>query len=213
MSISAEFATMCTPDDDDLALVHASQGGDVAAFEELVKRYDRRLLRIAQHMTDSADDAEGAVQAAFFKAYQKLNQFQGNAKFSTWLIHSIVSESLTKLRKRRTAKELSGDKGARVDDHDLPFDVADWAPNPAQLYRPSELRKILIESLQELGSGLRTVFVLREVEVLSTCETGEILGLNDAAVKSRLLRARLQLRERLSRYFRKPDGEPARIEQ
>jgi RNA polymerase sigma-70 factor (ECF subfamily) len=210
MLSSSQFATTLTPEDD-LALVNASQGGDVAAFEELVKRYDRRLLRIAQHMTDNAEDAEKAVQAAFFKAYQKLNQFQGNAKFSSWLIRSIVNESLTKLRKRRTAKELSRDKNAPVDDHDLPFDVADWAPNPERLYGASEMRKILIESLQELGPGLRAVFVLRNVEGLSTNQTAEILGLNDAAVKSRLFRARLQLRERLSRYFRKPRAKPARI--
>jgi RNA polymerase sigma-70 factor (ECF subfamily) len=212
MLSSAQFTRTLTPEDD-LALVHASQGGDLAAFEELVKRYDRRLLRIAQHMTDNADDAEKAVQTAFFKAYQKLKQFQGNAKFSTWLIRSVVNESLMKLRKGRTAKELSRDKSAPVDDHDLPFDVTDWAPNLEQLYGASELRKILIESLQELGSGLRAVFVLREVEGLSTCQTAEILGLNDAAVKSRLFRARLQLRERLSRYFRKPDAKPARIQQ
>jgi RNA polymerase sigma-70 factor (ECF subfamily) len=91
--------------------------------------------------------------------------------------------------------------------------VADWAPNPEQLYGASELRKILIGSLQELEPGLRTVFVLRNVEELSTNQTAEILGLNQAAVRSRLFRARLQLREKLSRYFREPDGEPVRIEQ
>ena len=92
MSSSAQFATVCTPDDD-LALVHASQGGDVAAFEELVRRYDRRLLRIAQHVTDNLEDAEEAVQEAFFKAYRKLSQFRGDAKFSTWLIR-ITSERI-----------------------------------------------------------------------------------------------------------------------
>jgi RNA polymerase sigma-70 factor (ECF subfamily) len=211
MSSSAQFGTVCTSDDD-LALVHASQSGEVAAFEELVKRYDRRLLRIAQHVTDNLEDAEEAVQEAFFKAYRKLNQFRGNAKFSTWLIRITVNESLTKLRKRRTAREVSLEKTAHADDRDLPLDVADWAPNPEQLYGASELRKILIGSLQELGPGLRTVFVLREVEGFSTNQTAEILRLNDAAVKSRLCRARLQLREKLSRYFRKPDGEPARIQ-
>jgi len=203
---------MCTPDDD-LVLVHASQGGDVAAFEELVRRYDRKLLRIAQHVTDNLEDAEEAVQETFLKGYRKLNQFQGNAKFSTWLIRIALNESITKLRKRRKAKELSLDETAQVGDHDLPRDVADWAPNPEQLYGASELRKILIGSLQELGPGLRTVFVLRNIEGLSTNQTAEILGLNQAVVKSRLFRARLQLREKLSRYFRKPDGEPARIEQ
>ena len=212
MSRSAEFAAMCTPDDD-LVLVHASQGGDVAAFEELVRRYDRKLLRIAQHVTNNLEDAEEAVQEAFFKAYRKLNQFQGNAKFSTWLIRIALNESITKLRKRRKAKELSLDENAQAEDNNLPRDVADWAPNPEQLYGASELRKILIERLQDLEPGLRTVFVLRNVEGLSTDETAEILGLNEAAVRSRLFRARLQLREGLSKYFRQPDGEPARIEQ
>ncbi len=208
MSSSAEFATMCTPDDD-LALVHASQSGDAAAFEELVRRYDRKLLRIAQHVTDNLEDAEEAVQEAFFKGYRKLHQFQENAKFSTWLIRIAINESLTKLRKRRKARELSLDENAQAEDRDLPRDVADWAPNPEQLYGASELRKILIGSLQELGPGLRTVFVLRNVEGFSTNQTAEILGLNEAAVRSRLFRARLQLREKLSKYFRTPDGGPA----
>jgi len=212
MSNSAQFATGCAPDDD-LALVHASQGGDVAAFEELVRRYDRKLLRIAQHVTNNLEDAEEAVQEAFLKGYRKLKQFQGNAKFSTWLIRIALNESITKLRKRLKAKELSLDETAQAEDHDLPRDVADWAPNPEQLYGASELRKILIGSLQELGPGLRTVFVLRNVEGLSTNQTAEILGLNEAAVRSRLFRARLQLREKLSKYFRKPDGEPPHIQQ
>jgi RNA polymerase sigma-70 factor (ECF subfamily) len=208
MSSSAEFATMCTPDDD-LVLVHASQGGDVTAFEELVRRYDRKLLRIAQHVTNNLEDAEEAVQEAFFKAYRKLNQFQGNATFSTRLIR--IALNVTKLRKRRKAKELSLDENAEAEDNNLPRDVADWARNPEQLYGASELRKILIEWLQELEPGLGTVFVLRNVDGLSTDETAEILGLNEAAVRSRLFRARLQLRERLSRYFRQPDGEGAHL--
>ena len=204
MSSSAEFATVCTPDDD-LVLVHASQSGDVAAFEELVRRYDRKLLRISQHVTNNLEDAEEAVQEAFLKGFRKLDQFQGHARFSTWLIRIALNESITTLRKRRKAKELSLDETAQVEVHDLPRDVADWAPNPEQLYGASELRRILIGSLQELGPGLRTVFVLRNVEGLSTYETAEILGLKEAAVRSRLFRARLQLREKLSKYFRKPE--------
>jgi RNA polymerase sigma-70 factor (ECF subfamily) len=204
MSGSAEFGTVCTSDDD-LVLVHLSQSGDVAAYEELVKRYDRKLLRIAQHVTDNLEDAEEAVQGAFLKAYQNLSQFPGNANFSTWLIRIALNESIPDLRKWCEAKELCLDETAQVEDHDLPRDTADWAPNPEQLCGASELRKILIGSLQELGPGLRTVFVLRDMEGLSTNETADILGLNEASVKARLLRARLQLREKLSRYFRKPE--------
>ena len=204
MSGSAEFGAVCTSDDD-LVLVHASQSGDYAAYEELVKRYDCKLLRIAQHLTDNLQDAEEAVQEAFLKAYQNLSQFQGNAKFSSWLIRIALNESIPELRKRRKAKELCLDETAQVEDLELSDNVFDWAPNAEQLYAASELRKILIGSLQELWPGLRTVFVLRDLEGLSTNEVAHILGLNEASVKARLVRARLQLREKLSRYFRKPE--------
>src|SRR5512142_970377 len=91
----------------DLALVHASKQGDVAAFGELVKRYDRKLFRIAHHLTQNAEDAEDAVQDAFLKAFQHLQQFREDSKFSTWLIRIVLNLALMKLRKRRLAKEFS----------------------------------------------------------------------------------------------------------
>jgi len=193
--------------DEDLALVHASRGGDVAAFEQLVKRYDAKLLRIAQNVTKNPEDAEEAVQEAFFKAYQKLDQFQGHAKFSTWLIRITLNESLMKLRKQRAILEplVDNDVDADSDGERRPFDVADWAPNPEMLYRASEFREILITSLQRLSPALKVVFVLRDIEEHSLRETSEILNLTETAVKTRLSRARLQLREDLSKYFKKPE--------
>jgi len=193
--------------DEDLALVHASRGGDVAAFEQLVKRYDAKLLRIAQNVTNNPEDAEEAVQEAFFKAYQKLDQFQGHAKFSTWLIRITLNESLMKLRKQRAILEplVDNDVDADSDSERRPFDVADWAPNPEMLYRASEFREILITSLQRLSPALKVVFVLRDIEEHSQRETSEILNLTETAVKTRLSRARLQLREDLSKYFKKPE--------
>jgi len=193
--------------DEDLALVHASRGGDVAAFEQLVKRYDAKLLRIAQNVTKNPEDAEEAVQEAFFKAYQKLDQFQGHAKFSTWLIRITLNESLMKLRKQRAILEplVDNDVDADSDGERRPFDVADWAPNPEMLYRVSEFREILITSLQRLSPALKVVFVLRDIEEHSQRETSEILNLTETAVKTRLSRARLQLREDLSKYFKKPE--------
>ncbi len=113
--------------DDDLALVQAVRGGDVAAFEQLVKRYDAKLLRIAQNVTHNSEDAEEVVQEAFFKAYQKLDQFQGHAKFSTWLVRIALNESFMKMRKRRGILEQSIDSNAFSDSDGarLPFDVAD----------------------------------------------------------------------------------------
>jgi len=192
--------------DDDTALVQASRGGDVAAFEQLVKRYDAKLLRIAQKVTQNPEDAEEAVQEAFFKAYQKLEQFHGHATFSTWLVRIALNESFMKMRKRRGILEQSIDNAfSDSDGARLPFDVADWAPNPEAQYRATELREILVSSFQRLTSALKVVFVLRDIEEHSLRETSEILNLTETAVKTRLSRARLQLREDLSKYFKKPE--------
>jgi len=196
---------------DDLDLVHATQNGDVSAFEQLVKRYDRKLLRIAQHVTHNTEDSQDAVQEAFLKAFQHLGQFRGDSQFSTWLIRITVNQSLMKLRKQRAVREVSLDEGFQADGDMLPMEVADWAPNPERLYVASELRDILIRSLRELSPILRTVFVLRDIEGLSIDQTAAVLNLSHAAVKARLWRARLQLRERLGKYFNKPT-ESARVE-
>jgi RNA polymerase sigma-70 factor, ECF subfamily len=188
---------------DDLDLVHASKNGDVAAFEQLVKRYDRKLLRIAQHVIHNREDSEDAVQEAFFKAFQNLGQFREDSQFSTWLIRITVNQSLMKLRKQRAIREVSLDEGFQVDGDMAPVEVTDWGPNPEQRYRVSELRDILIKTLRELRPILRTVFVLRDIEGLSIDQTAEVLNVSHAAVKARLWRARLQLRERLAKYFSK----------
>jgi RNA polymerase sigma-70 factor (ECF subfamily) len=188
---------------DDLDLVHASKDGNVAAFEQLVKRYDRKLLRIAQSITHNREDSQDAVQEAFLKAYQNLSAFREDSKFSTWLFRITVNQSLMKLRKQRTTREASLDEASQVDGDALPKEVTDWAPNPEQLYWASELRDILIKCLQELSPILRTVFVLRDIEGLTIDQTVEVLNVSEAAVKARLFRARLLLRENLTKYFGK----------
>lgn len=200
---STQLAVTVTPRDD-LTLVHACKNGDVAAFGELVKRYDRKLFRIAHHLTQSAEDAEDVVQDAFLNAFQHLQQFREDSKFSTWLIRIALNRALMKLRKRRMAKEFSIDSNSQAEGENLPIDVADWAPNPEQLYRAAELQEILRKALQKLSPGLKMVFVLRDIEGLSLEQTAEALGLSVAAVKARSWRARLQLRQRLSKYFHKP---------
>ncbi len=196
---------------DELALVQAAKGGDLEAFSQLVNRYDRNVFRIAQHITHNEEDAQDVVQDAFLKAYQNLGQFQGNSKFYTWLVRIAVNEALMKLRKRRTDRTVSLDEDVETEDGTMPREVADWSPNPEQLYGQGELGDILKKTIQGLPPGFRTVFVLRDVEGLSTEETAEMLGLSIPAVKSRLLRARLQLRERLAKYFKsKKDGDGQR---
>jgi RNA polymerase sigma-70 factor, ECF subfamily len=186
---------------DDLDLVHASKNGDAAAFEELVKRYDRKLLRIAQSITHNREDSQDVVQVAFLKAYQNLSAFREDSKFSTWLFRITVNQSLMKLRKQRATKEASLDDDFQAEIDRLPIEVTDWAPNPEQLYWASELRDILIKCLEELSPILRAVFVLRDIEGLTIDQTAEVLNVTEAAVKARLWRARLQLREGLTKYF------------
>ena len=187
----------------DVLLVQQAKQGDVRAFEKLVRQYDRQVFRIANHITQNREDAEDVVQDAFLKAYEKLDQFQGNSKFYTWLVRIAVNESLMRLRKRRTGKLISMDENIETEDGSMPRDFADWSPDPEAQYGQSELAEILKKTIQGLPAGFRVVFVLRDVEGLSTEETAETLGLSIPAVKSRLLRARLQLRERLAKYFRK----------
>jgi len=199
---SAQFAARKVASDD-LDLVHATKDGDVAAFEQLVKRYDRKLLRIAQCVTHNREDSQDAVQEAFLKAYQNMAEFREDSQFSTWLIRITLNQSLMKLRKQRAVREVSLDEGFQADEDILPIEVTDWAPDPEQLYRASELRNILIKTLEQVSPILQTVFVLRDIEGLSIRQTAEVLNLSRAAVKARLWRVRLQLRELLNKYFSK----------
>jgi len=191
------------PPSEELVLVRAAKGGDDAAFGELVRRYDRNVFRIAQHITQNREDAEDVVQDAFLKAYTNLQGFQEQSKFYTWLVRIAVNEALMKLRRRKPERTVSLDEEIKTEDDSVPREVADWSPNPEQMYNQAELREILTRTIQGLPPGFRTVFVLRDVEGLSTEETAQALELSIPAVKSRLLRARLQLRERLSRFFQK----------
>lgn len=190
----------------DVALVEQAQAGDSAAFEQLVAKYERQVFRTALHITQNREDAEDITQDVFFKAFQKLNQFQGNSKFSTWLVRIAVNESLMRLRKRKTSRTVSMDQDVETEEGSIPRDFAEWRPNPEQNYSQAQLAEILRKTIAGLPPGFRTVFTLRDIENLSTEETAAALRLSVPAVKSRLLRARLQLRERLSRYFRQNEA-------
>ncbi len=146
------------------------------------------------------------MQDAFLKAYGNLNQFQEQSKFYTWLVRIAVNEALMKLRRRRPERMVSLDEDVKTEEDSIPREVADWSPNPEQQYNQAELKQILSKTINGLPPSFRTVFVLRDVEGLSTEETAEALNLSIPAVKSRLLRARLQLRERLSKYFKRREN-------
>ncbi len=195
------------PPGEETVLVEAARSGDIGAFESLVRRYDRNVFRIAQHITQNREDAEDVVQDAFLKAYQNLGQFQGQSKFYTWLVRIAVNEALMRLRRRRPERTVSIDEDVKTEEDSMPREIADWSPNPEQMYTQAELKDILGKTIQGLPPSFRTVFVLRDVEGLSTEETASALELSVPAVKSRLLRARLQLRERLNKYFKRRDGD------
>lgn len=188
---------------DELALVNRSRNGDAEAFSELVNRYERRIFRLAKRITQNDEDAEDVLQEAFLKAYQNLDSFQGNSKFYTWLVRISVNEALMKLRKRKTDKTVPLDEPMDTGEETVQREIAVWEGNPEQRYSQEELHVILEDAIDSLKPVYRTVFVLRDVEEMSTEETAEALNLSIPAVKSRLLRARLQLRERLTRMFRK----------
>jgi RNA polymerase sigma-70 factor, ECF subfamily len=190
--------------EDEPELVAAAKAGDVTAFETLVNRYERKIFRLAQNITQNREDAEDTMQEAFLKAYQHLGDFQGNSRFYTWLVRIAVNQALMKLRKRRP-NQVSLDEEIETGEESMPREVEDWGPSPEDRYEQSELGGILNETISDLDPSFRIVFQLRDIEELSTEETADVLGLSVPAVKSRLLRARLKLRQKLNKYFRRSD--------
>jgi RNA polymerase sigma-70 factor, ECF subfamily len=191
--------------DDEPVLVAAAKNGDISAFETLVGRYERKIFRLAQNITQNREDAEDVMQESFLKAYEHLDSFQGNSRFYTWLVRISVNQALMKLRKRRP-NVISLDEEVDTGEELMPREVEDWGPSPEERYKQNELSEILSSTIAELDPSFRIVFQLRDIEELSTEETAEALGLSVPAVKSRLLRARLKLRQKLDRYFRRSEN-------
>src|SRR5579863_3512507 len=186
--------------DDEHLLVAAAKKGDLSAFEELVNRYERKIFRLTMNITGNREDAEDAMQDAFLKSYSHLKDFEGTSRFYTWLVRIAANEALMRLRKRRP-NQFSLDEPIEGDEDLMPRELQDWGPSPEQRFAQTEMRQILSSVIDELEPDYRVVFVLRDIEELSTEETAASLGISVPAVKSRLLRARLKLREKLGRYF------------
>ncbi len=186
--------------EDEHVLVAAAKSGDSAAFEELVSRYERKIFRLTMNITRNREDAEDAMQDAFLKSYSHLKNFQGDSRFYTWLVRIAANEALMRLRKRRP-NQFSLDEPIAGEEDLMPRELQDWGPGPEQRFAQTEMREILSSAIDELEPDYRTVFVLRDIEELSTEDTASTLGISVPAVKSRLLRARLKLRQKLDRYF------------
>ena len=188
---------------DESVLLAQSRRGDTRAFAELVRRYEGKIFRLAQHITQNREDAEDVLQETFMKAYEHLDQFKGDSKFYTWIVRIAVNQALMKLRRRKTDKSVSLDEQIDTGEDTIVREIAAWDEDPEQQFSREELGSILDRAIQSLEPPYRSVFVLRDIDELSTEETAEALGLSVPAVKSRLLRARLQLREKLTRYFKR----------
>jgi RNA polymerase sigma-70 factor (ECF subfamily) len=193
---------------DETALLNQARVGDREAFGLLVQQYYQNIFQLAFRITRNREDAEDALQEAVLKAQCNLGKFQGNSRFSTWLARIAINEALIRLRSRRTQREVSLDELSWSDG-------VRWAPleagaeicNPERRYAEVELNERLGKALDGLGPHLRTVFILRNVDGFSTAELAQMLGLSLAAIKSRLLRARLKLRVRFRRVLKPQSGE------
>jgi RNA polymerase sigma-70 factor (ECF subfamily) len=181
-------------------LVAQAKAGSTAAFGRLVEKYERRIFRLAQHITRNREDAEDMMQNAFVKAYLNLPAFRGDSRFYIWLVRIAVNETLMGMRRRR-GNEVSMDDSTHVDGALIRDEIEDWGPNPEQHYSQHELQTILSTTIRNLGPTDRLIFQLRDVEGFSTQETARALGFSISAVKSRVQRARLRLRKSLNKYF------------
>ena len=193
-----------TDQPDDRDLVRAAKGGDVAAFEALVKRHERRIYGLARRLTGSEQDAQDVTQQTFLSAIEHLSGFREAAAFATWLTTIAANAAMKVLRKRLGLPTTSLDEATEPDDAGHvphPEYIADWREAPDRLAQRAETHQLLDSAIAELSAAQRAVFLLRDVEDLSVRDTAKALGISEANVKIRLLRARLQLRERLTRVF------------
>ncbi len=185
-------------------LVQQARDGDFDAFDELVNRHERRLYSLAMGILRQSEDAEDAVQTAFIKALDALDSFRGDASFKTWITRIATNTALKILRKRRGLPTVSLDEATTENEDGIikhPEYIADWRADPALLAQQDDVKRAIEDALAQLDDKYRLVFLLRDVHEFSTRDTARTLELSEANVKVRLLRARLFLREKLTRIF------------
>jgi RNA polymerase sigma-70 factor (ECF subfamily) len=179
------------------------KAGDRAEFARMVDAYSDLIYRLAVKMLGNAQDAEDILQETFIKAFRHLKNFDGRSSLSTWLYRIATNEALMFLRRQRP-DTLSVEEPAELEEGEQePLQIVDWCCMPEEELMSAEAQEQLDRAIDRLPPGLRIVFVLRDIQGLSTLETGQVLNLSDMAVKTRLSRARLRLREELSSYYGK----------
>lgn len=179
----------------------ALQNGDRAEFARLVEVFSTPVYRLALKMLGTPQDAEDVLQTTFLKAFQHLPTFEGRSSLSTWLYRIAANEALMLLRRKKPDFSLDEEPADSEGETQPPLELADWGALPESELLSGETRRELDRAIASLPEKLRVVFLLRDIEGLSIKETGETLNLTETAVKTRLLRARLHLREQLSVYF------------
>ena len=185
------------------ALIERVRKGEHEAFYELVRPHERGIYLAALSVLNNDADAEEAVQEAILKAFKGIARFRGEAKFGTWLVQITINEARMKVRKDRRHLYESLEEPFRGEDEGdyVPRDFADWREIPSEALETARLRKALQRGLESLSPKYRQVLVLRDVEHLNIAETAKLLGITEAAVKTRLLRARLIMRDALAPGF------------
>lgn len=181
--------------------LEALRAGDRTEFARLVDTYYTPIYRLALKMLANEQDAEDVLQTTFLKAIQNIHEFEGRSSLSTWLYRIAANEALMLLRRKRPQVSIDQEPEEPDDGLLMPEQFTDWCCLPEQEFATLEAKKQLDQAIQKLPEKLRVVFLLRDIEGLSIKETSEALNLTETAVKTRLLRARLALREQLSVYF------------
>jgi RNA polymerase sigma-70 factor (ECF subfamily) len=183
-------------------LIRRVREGDKEAFYGLVRPYERAVFFAARSVLNNDADAEEAAQEAVLKAFMHIEKFRGESKFSTWLVQIAINEARMKLRKEHRALYESLDESTGDEKGDYwPKDFADWREIPLETLQRKELREALSKALASLEPKYRQVLVLRDIQHFSVAETAEALGLSGEAVRTRLHRARLRMRDALAPGF------------
>jgi RNA polymerase sigma-70 factor (ECF subfamily) len=184
---------------EELVLIQRILAGERELFMDLVRPHQKLVYSMAASITKNEQEAEDVSQEALFKAFKNLNQFRGDCKFSTWIIQITINEARHRLRRMQRAVEDSIDRGVENDEGDyIPIDLADWREIPSEALQRKELRECLSRAISSLKPIYRDVLILRDVQHLSVAETAILLKITESSVKTRLLRARLQVRDALA---------------
>jgi RNA polymerase sigma-70 factor, ECF subfamily len=188
--------------EEEIDLIARVCAGEKQLFYDLISPYQRAVFTAAQAILQNEADAEEAAQEAFLKAFSHLSSFRRESKFSTWLIQIAINEARMKRRKDRKSLYESIDEEKKDEAGDyIPKDLADWRAIPSETLERGELREALQRALASLDEKYRDVFVLRDIQHLSITDTAKMLDITEASVKTRLLRARLQMRDALAPGF------------